>query len=553
MKAKIVCILLVTLLIATALPAVGTIYKLKTKERTISSGPQIEWIKNYGGYQFDQFRCVKQTSDGDYIAWGEYEEENINHGRLILVDATGNEIWSTVNYDINGSNYDEELMHYVIETNDGGFIASGSDIYYYPIETGFWNPGGFLWKVDSDGETVWHKYFYDEEEILWGSLFEFALVEDGYIGGGMAIDYLDENLTEWTMDILLMKVDFDGNIVWYENYDLGGYELATSFDILADDEGYFLSGFYSVNEVIFDDDDDFCMMKTDLNGVKQWHQIFGGEIMDGSPTRGCGQTSDGGYTMCGLTESFSAIDGGKWDIWQIKTNSMGTMQWENLFGGPGYENCWGMCITSDGRCILPIAYNLGTTDPGTKEDLLLVETNDMGHVLVKYLFEVDDKQIPMFIDETNDGGFIIGGRTDSPDDKDTDAILIKISPFENQRPDAPSRPTGKTEGAPGEEITFSTSGSDPDGDDVLFRWDWDDGNLSDWKRTTEVSYSWEKQGNYSIKIMSKDDWGGESDWSDSLTVNIPRHRFRNTPLLDLFQRYLDLFPLFKILFQHLGL
>jgi len=552
MKAKIVCILVVTLLIATALPAVGTINKLKTKERAISSGPQIEWMYTYGGNQFDQFRCVKQTSDGDFIAWGEYEEENINHGRLILIDDKGEEIWSTVNYEINGSNYDEELMHYVTETNDGGFIASGSDIYYYPLEPGFWNPGGFLWKVDSDGETVWHKYYYDEEEILWGSLFNFELVEDGYIGGGMAIDYLDENLTEWTMDILLMKVDLDGDLVWYKNYDLGGYEIATSFDILADGEGYYLSGFYSVNDVIFDDDDDFCMMKTDLNGNKLWHQIFGGtNTMDGSPTRGCGQTSDGGYTMCGLTESYHPYGGEKWDIWQIKTNSMGTIEWENLFGGKNYENCWGMCITSDGRCILPIAYNLGYSEE-TRDDLLLVETDNSGNVLVKYQFELDDRQIPIFIDETNEGGFIIGGRTDNPDDKDTDSLLIKISPFENQRPDAPSRPTGKTEAAPGEGITFSTSGSDPDGDDILFQWDWGDG-LSEWKRTTEVTNIWDDYGEYKVKVKSKDNWGGESDWSDSITVKIPRPRFTNSPLLKMFQRYLNLFPIFKMLFQQLGM
>jgi hypothetical protein len=254
--------------------------------------------------------------------------------------------------------------------------------------------------------------------------------------------------------------------------------------------------------------------------------------------------------MCGVTQSYSAYYGGAWDVMQIKTDSNGDEEWNRTFGGEGYENCWGMQMTSDGGFILPIAYNLGDDDQ-PKDDLLLVKTDDMGNVLVNYLFEEDDRQVPMFIDETTDGGFIIGGRTGPPDSEETDSLLIKISSFENQRANTPAKPTGKTQGKTDEEIRFSTSGSDPDGDRVYFRWDWDDGNFSTWKNTNEVEYTWEKSGVYHVKVMSKDLWGGESGWSNPLTVTITKSRNRviNIPFLNFLQQHLNLFPILRLLLQ----
>jgi hypothetical protein len=548
MKKKILGILVMMLLIAAAvLPVAGTMNVIKTKYKALISGPEIEWMKTYGGDQFDQFRCVKQITGGGYIAFGEYEEMDMNYARLIKLDSDGSVNWSVVNYDINASSYDEEgeLMNYVIQTSDGGYLASGFSSYYYTDgETGYWYMAGFLWKTNSDGDTEWLKFYYDLEEILWLSIYQMTEVNDGYIGGGMSVDFEDENLTDWTLDFMIQKVDFDGNLSWYKTYDLGFFEVGESFDIT--DDGYFLSGVYSEDDTWNNDDDEFCMMVTDSDGNLLDYWLFGGEKGDFSPTRGCCQTTDGGYIMCGVTQSYSAYYGDLWDIWLIKTDSNGDEEWNRTFGGQGYENCWGMQMTSDGGFILPIAHDLGGTD-----DLLLVKTDDIGNVLVNYLFEEDGRQMPIFIDETEDGGFIIGGRTGAPDGPHTDSLLIKISSFENQRANTPAKPTGKTEGKTGEEIRFSTSGSDPDGDRVYFRWDFGDGNFSVWKRSNEVEYTWEKGGVYHIKVMSKDLWGGESGWSNPLTVTITKSRNRviNTPFLNFLQQHLHLFPLLRLLLQ----
>jgi hypothetical protein len=257
--------------------------------------------------------------------------------------------------------------------------------------------------------------------------------------------------------------------------------------------------------------------------------------------------------MCGFTESYTAESGGKWDIWHIKTDSSGNIERENLFGGTGYENCWSMCRTSDG-IVMAIAYNLGSL-MGTRDDLLLVKTCNNGNIIVNVLFEESGRQIPIFIAETEDGGFIICGRTGNPDSTATDSLLIKISAFDNHRPTKPDTPTGPTEGKPNIEYTFTTSATDPDGDDISYRWDWGLGpeNYSDWFDTGEASHSWAKKGKYDIRVMVKDEYGGESDWSDILTINIPRDKVNSNPFLHFLQNHPKLFPLLQKILQNLGL
>jgi len=256
-KAKIICILVMTLLITTTVSVVGTMNEIKKEENLLTSGPTIEWMNTYGGDQFDQFRCVQQTSDGGYIAFGEYEESDMNYARLMKLDSNGDIEWSVINYDINGSAYDVlMLMNYVIQTSDGGYLASGhSDYYYTDGELGFWGIGGFLWKTNSDGDTEWLYFYYDVDEILRLCVFQMTEVDDGYIGGGTAVDYVDLNFTEYTSDFMIQMVDFDGNLLWYETYDLGYYEVCISFDIRSEDE-YFLSGMYSEDDTWINDDDE---------------------------------------------------------------------------------------------------------------------------------------------------------------------------------------------------------------------------------------------------------------------------------------------------------
>ena len=124
----------------------------------------------------------------------------------------------------------------------------------------------------------------------------------------------------------------------------------------------------------------------------------------------------------------------------------------------------------------------------------------------------------------------------------------------NNAPGRPSRPTGPSEGIPEEEYTFSTKSSDPDGDQVLYQWDWGDGYISEWlgpfnsNEEVYANHAWPIEGEFEITVKSKDIYGEESEWSNSLSINIPRSRIHGRTM---FQKFLDNFPIISHLLRYI--
>jgi len=108
---------------------------------------------------------------------------------------------------------------------------------------------------------------------------------------------------------------------------------------------------------------------------------------------------------------------------------------------------------------------------------------------------------------------------------------IKIGE-ESNPPAKPSKPYGPLSGSTGTPYTYSTSATDPDNDNVYYMFDWGDGTTSGWigpftsGASGQATKTWNKEGNFSVKAVAKDTHGKLSQWSDPLSVSIPRSRPR---------------------------
>ncbi|RLF50312.1 MAG: hypothetical protein DRN24_06755, partial [Thermoplasmata archaeon] len=97
-------------------------------------------------------------------------------------------------------------------------------------------------------------------------------------------------------------------------------------------------------------------------------------------------------------------------------------------------------------------------------------------------------------------------------------------------PEKPSKPVGTTRGKPGEEYTYTTAAVDPDGDDLYYWFDWGDGTYSGWLgpyqsgETANGSHKWSDRGEYMVRVKAKNTKGLQSEWSDPLSINMPRGR-----------------------------
>ena len=117
-------------------------------------------------------------------------------------------------------------------------------------------------------------------------------------------------------------------------------------------------------------------------------------------------------------------------------------------------------------------------------------------------------------------------------------------------PETPDKPSGPSSGVPGVEYDFTTSTTDPDGEQVFYKWRWGDGTESDWLgpfdsgETAVASYTWGDRGDYEIQVKAKDECDMESDWSEPLPINIPKNKASQRILLVQFiEKLKNRFPL----------
>jgi hypothetical protein len=120
-------------------------------------------------------------------------------------------------------------------------------------------------------------------------------------------------------------------------------------------------------------------------------------------------------------------------------------------------------------------------------------------------------------------------------------------------PPTPPVISGPVRGVVGNPLTFSFTSTDPEGDQVSFYIDWDNG-VTPW--TTYIpsgtshseSHVWNAQGMYTIKAKAKDTNNAESGWG-YFQVKIPRDKAIQTSLLHQFlHSHPNLFPLLRQLF-----
>ena len=127
---------------------------------------------------------------------------------------------------------------------------------------------------------------------------------------------------------------------------------------------------------------------------------------------------------------------------------------------------------------------------------------------------------------------------------------------ESQKPSNPERPNGPTTGDVNEEYTYTTTATDPDGDKLYYLFDWGDGTYSGWigpyasGHTISVSNTWFTEGTYEIKVKAKDIHGTQSDWSEPLSVTMPRNKAFNFPILEkIWEHFPNIFPILKQLLK----
>ena len=315
----------------------------------------------------------------------ETAEDWVKKGEELLAEGPLEEVW---NKTYGGPSF--EMVHQVQETSDGGYIVVGQTESYGAGKMDAW-----LIKTDFDGNEKWNKTYggFGDDKA-----FSVQLTMEGYIITGGTESYGGGNSDVW-----LIKTDYEGNEIWNKTFGGPGYEDGRSV-LVTEDGGYIIAGGTDSHGA---GNSDVWLIKTDPEGNEIWNKTIGGPGYDwGHSTQ---QTKDGGYIITGPTYSYD--DTGEGDFWLIKTDQEGNEEWNRTFGGHGYDVCRSVKETRDGGYV--IAGDTKSYGYSGSQDIWVVKTDASGNEQWNRTFGGTYFERGSSVLETEDGGYIIAGHTES--------------------------------------------------------------------------------------------------------------------------------------------
>jgi predicted secreted protein len=359
----------------------------------------------------------------------------------------GDELW---NVTFGGSEDDGGGSIYM--TSDGGFIIAGATKSY-----GNGNDDVWLLKTDENGEESWNKTFggggrtksygagnYDfwliktdnDGNALWDKTFGGSAgdanqaykqtLDGGFICSGWTTSYGNG------YQFYVVKTDSEGNADWANPYGGSGNEVGFYIQPTSDG-GYLIIG---MTESFGAGGQDLWLLKIDENGDEVWDRTHGGVSDDVGLYVHI--TSDDGLVILGYTESYGA--GGR-DVWFIRTDENGDELWSKTFGGSGNDEGSSVMGTSDGGFLI----TGHTTSYGAGDkDIWVIKTDKNGEEIWSKTFGGSNMDAPArCVQETSDGDFIIIGSTESYGSGGKDAWLLKVEgedPEKSADPDEDESP-----------------------------------------------------------------------------------------------------------------
>ena len=353
---------------------------------------EIVFQQCYGGSNWEGAVTIEPKVGGYFIFGGTSSSDgdvSFHFGKqdywLYEITTTGQLLWEQT---YGGS--EEDYVAQMLRTPDGGFLMFGEtysqdgDVGCNHSSNGDW----WLVKTDSLGNKEW-------TSCLGGTHKEYAMQikyahDGGYIlvGTTGSVDG-DIALNHGMYDVWVVKIDWDGQIVWERAFGGSRSDYGQAI-ALTNDGGYVVGG--NVNstngnaacrEGLPGQNGSIWLLKLDSRGQLEWQQCYGGSSGEG--VADILQASDEGFVILGGTASddgdvncFHGVPGnGNWsDMWVVKVDTLGQIEWQRCLGGTGYDEPSIIRPLDDG------GYIVGGNTTSQDGDALCNESLQGGHTVI---------------------------------------------------------------------------------------------------------------------------------------------------------------------------
>ncbi len=258
-----------------------------------------------------------------------------------------------------------------------------------------------------------------------------STTDGGYIFAGYSNSPISADKSENNIggnDMWIVKTDSVGNIEWDNTIGGTGDDVANSI-VQTFDGGYIVAG-YSNSGISGDKtaaskgDKDYWILKLTSTGSIEWQKTIGGN--DNDQAMRIKQTPDLGYVIVGF--SLSGISGDKTeankgpaytsDYWVVKLDNAGNLLWENTIGGDNYDYIYAVELTWDGGFIIGGYSQSGISGDKTEAtmggaDYWVIKLNHLGNIQWQNTIGGTGAEIVRKIILDTDGGYVVAGYSTS--------------------------------------------------------------------------------------------------------------------------------------------
>lgn len=318
------------------------------------------WGKTFPGYYISRACDLVETTDKNIVLAGyTIDNDEVNKRVWVLkIDTIGNIIWE--------KNFGEDLdaqAYSVIQTQDDGFIVCGSTTSTISYTLDWW-----ILKLDQNGDIVWEKQFGGSKEDIAKSAAELS-------DGSIAVTGFVGSAGGGYHSISVIKLDKDGNEIWYNVYRVNDWDEATSI-IATHDDNLAVAGFSRQAAIT---DYDAVVIKLNAEGDTLWQRIFGRDYFRNTPNAtniGYQKKTAGDYNKEYWDEASDIIecyDDGiviagfskanelmKSDYMVVKYNASGELIWYDFFNRQSLDIGKSIIETKENALVIcGVTYSIG--------------------------------------------------------------------------------------------------------------------------------------------------------------------------------------------------
>ena len=223
-----------------------------------NSNGDVEWAQGIGGTDNEEINSVAVTSDGGYIVAGDFISESVDLENGISLTNNGSTDGMIIKYSSNGEiewaqeigGQNSDFINSIAETSDGGYIAGGNfwskgiDLGNGESLSSKGNDDGMIIKYSSAGKVEWSRAIGGSSRECINSV---SVTSDGgyIVGGDFSTESIDLKngislINNGSTDGMIIKYSSSGDTEWAKS--IGGTQTDGIKSVADTKDGNYIAG-----------------------------------------------------------------------------------------------------------------------------------------------------------------------------------------------------------------------------------------------------------------------------------------------------------------------